>query len=349
MNEEDVKNLIVQALQNYSRSSLRVPRHDHDKVNSPAISSAGNNLSSGTVKSVSVTTANGFSGTVTNATTTPGITISITTSGVLIGTGGGIAGTPLPSDPTQFLNGNGSFSTPSFSSSPYTVSADETNGGAFTTQINFITTQNVASYNWTLVSPGANFNYIPLGSNGFRLVNAGITGGIANARVPILAPSASNPTSGFSADTPNTVRIRFYGRIRSTTTNSSNRAAIGFSDLTGASDFYSETATDGRDVKFVFTNPSTGSPTTYAVCSNATAVTANNINIDATVYHIYEIVLIPQGNAKFYVDGVLVSTITTHLYASGSQILNLEMGSFVSVNTSDIELQLQSPTFSIIL
>lgn len=89
----------------------------------------------GTVTAVSVATANGFAGTVANATTTPAITLSTSITGILKGNGaaisaaansdlpamsatvGGAVPTP-PNDSTKFLNGAGAFTTPAGSSAP---------------------------------------------------------------------------------------------------------------------------------------------------------------------------------------------------------------------------------------
>jgi hypothetical protein len=68
----------------------------------------------GTVQSVSVTTANGFAGTVATATTTPAITISTTITGVLKGNGTAISAATSGTDyapatsGTSILKGNGS-------------------------------------------------------------------------------------------------------------------------------------------------------------------------------------------------------------------------------------------------
>lgn len=309
----------------------------------------GGGSSTGTVTSVSVVSANGFAGTVATATTTPAITLSTTITGILQGNGTAISGIALPADATKFLNGTGAFTVPgAASSSPYSVNADEASATAFTTQINFITVANTSNNGWTVVSAGSGPSYTPIGGNSFSISNAGFAGAIANASMQIVAPSASNPTSGFSADTPNTMRLRFYGRVRTATASTTLRAAIGFSNLTGGSDFYSETATDGLDVKFVFdTRSAVGFPTMYAVCSNGAAVTSTNLHIDPTSFHLYEIVLIPYTSAKFYVDGTLATTITTNLYATGSQLMKFEIGSFSSTGSTDISIFIQSPTLSI--
>ena len=83
----------------------------------------------GTVQSVSISTANGFAGTVLNATTNPAISISTTVTGVLKGNGtilaaatgadlpamtatvGGAVPTP-PNNTTTFLRGDGTFAAP---------------------------------------------------------------------------------------------------------------------------------------------------------------------------------------------------------------------------------------------
>lgn len=60
MNEQDITNLIQQALQKYNQTSLKVPRHTHNGVDSPFIASQANNIGSGTV--TSITTGTGLTG-----------------------------------------------------------------------------------------------------------------------------------------------------------------------------------------------------------------------------------------------------------------------------------------------
>lgn len=60
-----------------------------------AVSGTQGSAGSGAVSNVSVATANGFSGNVTNPTTTPDITLSTTINGILSGAGGALSATPV--------------------------------------------------------------------------------------------------------------------------------------------------------------------------------------------------------------------------------------------------------------
>jgi hypothetical protein len=63
--------------------------------------------SGGTVTSVSVVSANGFTGTVATATTTPAITLTTSASGVLLGNGTAISGVANPTNPGEYVEYNG--------------------------------------------------------------------------------------------------------------------------------------------------------------------------------------------------------------------------------------------------
>ena len=96
-----------------------------------------NPATSGTVTSVSVVTANGFAGTVANATTTPAITLTTTATGVLSGNGTAISGSLVtqydilvagasnaissvgPGTSGQILQSGGNASNPAYSTSTY--------------------------------------------------------------------------------------------------------------------------------------------------------------------------------------------------------------------------------------
>lgn len=100
----------------------------------------------GTVTNFSITPANGFTGSVANATTTPALTIGATTTGILKGTGtglttavnsdlpamtasvGGAVPTP-PNNTTTFLRGDGTFAVPPASSGTVTSASVVTANG----------------------------------------------------------------------------------------------------------------------------------------------------------------------------------------------------------------------------
>lgn len=222
------------------------------------------------------------------------------------------------------------------------VNADETESTNFTTQVDG-PTSSTQTNGWTVVAAGSGPSYNALGSNSFGIVNTGFAGAIANAQMQIVAPSSSNKIQ-LSADTPNVFRLKFYAKVWTSAGSATNRVAVGFSNLTGGSDFYSEAATDGLDIKFVFDQ---NGATTYAVCSDGAAVTSVDLHVDPNTFHVYEIVVTPYTNAKFYIDGVLVQTITTHLYATGSQVMKLQVGSFNFANGTEIAVALHSLVFSL--
>lgn len=231
-------------------------------------------------------------------------------------------------------------------SSPLTVNADENESTNFTTQINGPATGiNGSSNNGWSAYGGIDTGIGPVGPNGFDFFAAGLANAIGGASAQIIAPSVSN-LYVLSRDTPKTYRLKFYGRTRSAVGSATNRTAIGFSSVLGAGTFYSETSTAGFDVKFVF-NQNGG--TMYAVCSDSVAVTSVNLGIDPNGFHLFEIVVVPYTSAKFYVDGALVATITTHLYTTGTDQLYLKEEAFNFGNTTDITTLLQNPTFSLTL
>lgn len=90
---------------------------------------------SGTVTTVSVATANGFSGSVANATTTPAITISTTQSGILAGVAGALVGRTLTgtTDQITVTNGDGASGDPTISlpASPYVTGGFQARGSGY--------------------------------------------------------------------------------------------------------------------------------------------------------------------------------------------------------------------------
>lgn len=224
----------------------------------------------------------------------------------------------------------------------FSVNADEEELTNFSTQLSgpVTFTSSGITNGWSVHgSTGSSFS--PQGANSFQFSNAQIGGGYTWVYNSITAPSPSN-LNIFSADTPNVVRLKWYGAV-SSSNQATQRIAFGFTDQIGASTFYSESSTSDRDVKFVFA-PDLGQ--VFAVCSNGSVVTAVNTGVDPRSFHIYEIVITPQVNVKFYIDGVLVATITTSLYASGSQALLIEIGA-LAVSGGVITIFINNPVFSI--
>lgn len=114
---ETIKDFLTSiSLFTHRHNGVDFPKVDwKDIANTPAVGT-------GSVTSVSVVTANGISGSVATATTTPAITLSlgaitpssVVTGGVVTATGQ-VTGSNIPttpSDATKFLNGNGGWTTP---------------------------------------------------------------------------------------------------------------------------------------------------------------------------------------------------------------------------------------------
>lgn len=262
---------------------------------------------------------------------------------VHLSVGSGLSGLGTPASPLTATGGGGG--------NTYTVNADETEITVITNQITpppavsgsfsagtsgpwQASTGGGGSMGSGSLANGLGFGTSGFGSSEFR--------GWSN----LMAPSASSKYQ-LGLDTPNVFRLKFYG-ILTFVTSGSLRSAIGFSDQGNGGTFYSEAATAENDVKFVMGIPG-GTPTIFAVCSNGSAVTAVNLSIDPRTFHLYEIVVTPYTNAKFYVDGILEATITTHLYASASSILWLRVGNFCSTNSDTVSFDCTLPIFALTL
>lgn len=235
-------------------------------------------------------------------------------------------------------------------SGAFTVNADETESTNITTQISIpaVNTEGVSSLHtsagWNTTG-GSFTTFAPSGSNFIGAGCSGSSGAELRAWSEIIAPSSSLG-SILGLDTPNTFRLKFCAYASSQGPGATaDRSAIGFSDQGNAGTFYSESATAENDVKFVF-----GNGTVFAVCSNGAAVTSVDLTISPNTLHLYEIVVIPYTSAKFYVDGVLKVTITTHLYATAASTnLFLRVGSFITNNSDNSFLDVSAPTFSLTL
>ena len=160
--------------------------------------------SSGTVTSVSVVAANGFSGTVATQTTTPAITLSTTVSGVLKGSGaaivaavnsdlpvmtatvGGAVPTP-PNNTTTFLRGDGTFASPAGSGTVTSVTFVSANGFTGTTGANPTTTPAI-TVGTALVTP-------VLAGNGSAMI-AGTVTGTGSTVVLQDSPTLTTPNLG---------------------------------------------------------------------------------------------------------------------------------------------------------
>jgi hypothetical protein len=170
----------------------------------PTISAT--NSGSGTVTSASVVTANGFAGTVANATTTPAITLTTSVSGMLKGASGAITqGTPgtdyvVPSGSITGTAGNITGSIPvsqvtGLSATLSTIASEISTLGSDTITITAgsgLTGGGAVSLGGsvTLAATGGGGGGTPGGSNGqVQFNNDGVFGGNANLILPSTGPA----------------------------------------------------------------------------------------------------------------------------------------------------------------
>lgn len=161
-----------------------------DPVTGRLLVSATGGGGSGSVTSVSVVTANGFAGTVANASTTPAITLTTSVTGILSGNGTAISAASVTGSGAVVLA-----TSPSFSGATITTSTLNgvtlTTGGGTTTFLNA---------NGTYSTPAGGGGGSPGGLNAqLQYNNAGAFGGITNATTDGTSVSMSgahllNPT-----------------------------------------------------------------------------------------------------------------------------------------------------------
>jgi hypothetical protein len=144
------------------------------------------NTGSGTVTSVSVVTANGFSGTVANAATTPAITLSTTVTGILYGNGTTIAAALVSNFPilNQNTTGTAANITDTSNSTLTTLSALSLPGSQVTGNISGDAANITATSNSTLTTLSA-----------LSLPGSQVTGNIAGNAANITATSNSTLTT----------------------------------------------------------------------------------------------------------------------------------------------------------
>lgn len=185
------------------------------------LKATGGGGSSGTVTSISVVTANGISGIITNPTTTPAITLATTITGILKGNGtsisaainsdlpvmtstiGGAVPTP-PNNTTTFLRGDGTFAIPSGSTGTVTSVSIVTNQGVSGTVATSTTTPaitlslgaltGVTSYNGLVVT--ANTGVITTGTWNASLIGSTFGGTGVNNNGSTITLGGSLTTSG---------------------------------------------------------------------------------------------------------------------------------------------------------
>lgn len=275
-----------------------------------------------------------------NGIDSPIITTTISAIGILQGSGTTVTGITLPGTTTTFLNGNGAFTVPT-NGAAYSVNADESIGTNYSSIIIGPSGTGVGLNGWNT------FTGFSALSNGVKF-SATISSQVGSCA--LNAPDPSNNFDALSCETTNIVRLKTYGTTFAKQIN--DYGAFGFSDTGSSVNFADRTNVSGRDVKFIWNS---GGITQHIWCvtSDGTGVTATAVStpprIDQNTMNLFEIVLIPFTSAKFYINGVLVATNTTNLYASASAQLFFEVGGVSSGATGDIRAYLSTPTFNIIL
>lgn len=153
-------------------------------------SGGGGGGSAGTVTSVSVTTLNGFSGTVVNPTTTPAITLATTVTGILLGNGTSVSAAPTTGAGNVVLSTNPVLTGPSLGT-PLTLIGTNITGTAASFNIggNAGTATSLtggASGSLPYQSATSTTAMLPIGSTGNVLT---VVGGL-----PAWAPPATSGT-----------------------------------------------------------------------------------------------------------------------------------------------------------
>jgi len=185
----------------------------------------------GSVTSVSVAPANGFSGTIATPTTTPQITMSTTASGVLKGASGALA--PATAG-TDYSNGTSALATGIVKTTTGTGALSVAVPADFPT-LNQNTTGTASNVTGTVVVPngGTGLTTIPVGStlvgNGTAAVNAvapGTVGYVWTSNGASIAPSWQPPPGGGGGGTVTSVSVVSANGFAGTVANASTTPAI---------------------------------------------------------------------------------------------------------------------------
>jgi hypothetical protein len=231
---------------------------------------------SGTVTSVSVVSANGFAGTVANATTTPAITISTSITGVLSGNGTAISGSAItqydvlvggasnavssvgPGTAGQILQSGGNAANPAYSTSTYPA----------TNAINTILYASSANVMSALAT--ANQGVLTTGATGIPVITALATNGqlIIGSTAGVPAAATLTPGTGISiTNGSNSITIASTGSSMAWTDE-----AVNFNALSGNGYFATTTV-----VATMPASPSQGNTIAFVMDSadNTLTITAN--------------------------------------------------------------------------
>lgn len=228
-----------------------------DAIDELALSS-GSGGGSGTVTTVSVATANGFAGSVSNPTTTPQITIETTETGVLVGDGTAVSGI-APGTSGNVLTSNGSSwqsSAPAGGGTPggSTTQLQYNNAGAFG-GVSGATTDgtNVTFGSTNLRATSPRFTTDISDSNGNEVLKITATGSAVNEFTVINAATGNNPQFAASGSDPNVsiflvpqgtgnVTVNGTNPVYSLAISGTGKGLVGIA--TGANDLVTGSVTD---------------------------------------------------------------------------------------------------------
>lgn len=237
----------------------------------PPTGVSGGGGGSGTVTSVSVATANGFAGTVANATTTPAITIKTTVTGILKGNGTAVS---AATSGTDYAPGTSGLSTGLVVS---TTGTGVLSTVAAPTGTVVGTTDTQTLTNKTLTAPSiatiTNTGTLTLPTSTDTLVGRATTDTLTNKRITKRVLATSGPGATPTIDTDNYDVVHFTGVATAITSMTTN--------LSG-------TPVDGDTLRISFTDNGTATAITWGASFEAAAelptTTIANVRLDVVFY-----------------------------------------------------------------
>lgn len=140
--------------------------------------------------------------------------------------------------------------------------------------------------------------------------------------------SNQNYTAASSKD------LKFKWSLLLANMGSNNYLSFGFVDAAATLDDI-ETSTS-ESVRFVLDNT-----TMYAVTSNGASNTSTTVSVTHTNWNIFEIVFNPGTDAKFYINGTLVATITTTLPTGSLQMFGIGWDDATTIYVKPITFSLE--------
>lgn len=237
----------------------------------------------------------------------------------------------------QVLTSNGAGAAPTFKNNPanirFTVNADENIGDYMTTVIDLPWYDPLPSFNQYL--------------EGFTVQNATFTKGAFSTMFDNLNSGyAYNRLFKFLSvgfDTIKEVRLKFSAAT--TGSAGSDKVAVGLSrtfNNTGNQIPASETNIC-ESARFVFSSANT----IYMAVSNDTANTNTNTTaytVSTSVFNVYEIVFIPGVSVDFYINGLLVSSLTTNIPSTSNDVCffmsnNTGLGGSINISKPVISIK----------